>query len=442
MNPLRPETYHVGLETYRRNCPLSKITYGASTDGVRITDKEISCFEDDCEENEESDFECDETTGLPEPGEAEVENLTSSSHPNNEVNKHKIDKSENERLPSSSNQQAQKANNNKQASRPRSHSKDQPERPHSNSEDPEILYDKQNDRYYKRVKIITALIGLVVGRGHMGKNSIEKQTNCRLKFPKSSQKKEAELEIQSNYRKNIIKCEELVLERFAAARKKIAPTHFIAFAVKNKGFQDEYAQLIDKIIASEDIKKECKDKKLYLPPEKLHLTISVLRLFTDEDINRAKVCLDTIFRTKVREIMNGEHSLQAEFPDFGHFETCTREKLNVLFANVVSTDEKLQNLADAIDTKLAEEELSIPRKTKQVKLHMTVLNTKYLDDGTGANEKHDSWRQKEFIDARAIFEQFGKLNLGPVIIKEVQLCEIHSADPTTKTYKTLFSKEL
>ena len=46
-----------------------------------------------------------------------------------------------------------------------------------------------------RVKVVTALIGFVVGRGHMGKNSIEKQTNCRLKFPKSSQKKEAELGI-------------------------------------------------------------------------------------------------------------------------------------------------------------------------------------------------------------------------------------------------------
>ena len=44
-------------------------------------------------------------------------------------------------------------------------------------------------------------------------------------------------------------------------------------------------------------------------------------------------------------------------------------------------------MADAIDNKLAEEELSIPRKTKQVKLHMTVLNTKYLEDGTGTNEK-------------------------------------------------------
>jgi len=282
---------------------------------------------------------------------------------------------------------------------------------------------KIGDVFSKKVIFPRKLIGLFAGRERRNVQNIEKKYGCEIKLPNKGEKKmEVEIEIKSNNTDKLKECAQHVLDNIKSLRKKAFPTHFFSIPINDAEFCKQYQTYVQAIQSSDEIPKNARINKIYVQPQKLHLTLSVLFLFTEKDINLAIECVNNVLNTKIRDIMGSDHSLRLNFPELEHFDKRKKDKIDVIYAKV-SSDERLQRIADILDEELSNMGLTKDEHKAPVSLHMTVINTKYLNE---------PWQH--FISAVEIFDKFGKLNFKPVDINEIHLCEM-SSDIETKSYK-------
>ena len=242
-----------------------------------------------------------------------------------------------------------------------------------------VKYDPKQESYNDSLRMPSALIGFLRGREGHKQKKLESKFRCNIHFPKKrSNKMETEIKIASTESANsVLNCRQEIEQLLVQARKQAMPTHFVSIPIFDPRLREQYQTLVKRIMEDEETPEECKNVKLFLPTAKLHLTICVLKLFTDEELDRAKRHLDELFRTdKIREILANNATIRLQFPALEHFADRSPDKVAVLFARAES--ERMQKLANVVDDALAETGLSERRKTENVVLHMTVMNTKYL----------------------------------------------------------------
>uniref|UniRef100_A0A915ETJ2 A-kinase anchor protein 7-like phosphoesterase domain-containing protein n=1 Tax=Ditylenchus dipsaci TaxID=166011 RepID=A0A915ETJ2_9BILA len=211
--------------------------------------------------------------------------------------------------------------------------------------------------------------------------------------------------------------------------KSTSPTHFVSVELSNDVLRKAYTELVENIRTDESIPEQCQEKSLFRPVEKLHLTISVLRLPTEEDKEVAKKCVDGVFQKQIREILEHEHQIPVQFDGLDFFGYGS-SKANVIFAKIVS--DKLQQIANAIDDSLFKTGLAEKRKTEDVKLHLTLINTKNAKKGF-------KYRK---INASALLEKFGDFKFDSVMVNEVKICCMREVDPSTNGYQAIHSVKL
>ncbi|KAF7639239.1 KH domain-containing protein, partial [Meloidogyne graminicola] len=248
-----------------------------------------------------------------------------------------------------------------------------------------IKYDPKESTYYDRIQIPGSLIGLIKGKEGYKQRVMEKEFGCKIHFPKKKEKvhgKMTEIKISSiQSAENVKKCLDALEIAVEKARKQAMPTHFVAVPIglKSVKIREQYANLVQTIRADEELPDECKNPDLFISPSKLHLTICVLRLFTEEEVNSAKQFLNELFLSEaIKELFTNFDvpNIQLEFTELGHFIDRPSDKIAVLFAKCIS--DRMQKLANIIEDSLSSSFLTEKRKSSEVVLHMTVINTKYL----------------------------------------------------------------
>ncbi|CAK5049810.1 unnamed protein product [Meloidogyne enterolobii] len=225
---------------------------------------------------------------------------------------------------------------------------------------------------------------------------MEKEFGCKIHYPKKKEKvhgKMTEIKITSpQSAENVLKCRNALEVAVEKARKQAMPTHFVSVPVglTSVKIREQYQNFVHSIRADEDLPEDCRNPDLFITPSKLHLTLCVLRLFTEEDVNSAKQFLDELFQSEAV---------------------------------------KLQKLANIVEESLSASFLTEKRKSKEVVLHMTMMNTKYLRE-----------KKRSFLNVSKLLEKFGKLNFDPVNVTELHLCEMSSltdAELALETYKCI-----
>uniref|UniRef100_A0A914IEG6 K Homology domain-containing protein n=1 Tax=Globodera rostochiensis TaxID=31243 RepID=A0A914IEG6_GLORO len=285
-----------------------------------------------------------------------------------------------------------------------------------------VQYNKAEQYFYDSLRVPTDLVGLLCGKDGNRRNKIAEQNRCTLRFPKK-QKPGSQTEIELSSTENALHvqaCREALEKALVDARQKAAPTHFISVPIFDAAFRAQFSEMVDRICADETLPEELRNKKMYMTPSKLHLTLSVFKLFTEEEIQRVRHFLDEQFRSKnIRDILEGtDGKLRIEFRSLQNLGN-QPEQCRVLFAQPKA--ESLQCLANALDDALTQAGLVQKRRSDDVLLHMTVLNTKYL------------WKGWQTVDATQLLEKFGQLQFPPVDVEELHLCSMrgnaNASDP-------------
>lgn len=285
-----------------------------------------------------------------------------------------------------------------------------------------IKYDSRNKCYYTSLHVPLPQLGSVIGFKNSNKQKLEKATNCKLKVDSVT----GMIEVSADSSDSVRKCKDKILALLDGGNSKPRPTHFVSVELSNKVLQKSYSELVENIRTGESTSEHCREESLFRPIEKLHLTISVLRLMTEEEKEVVKRCIDKLFQNEIREMLKQEHQIPVHFDGLDFFGSGP-SKANVIYAKIVS--DRLQKIANVIDDSLFETGLAEKRRTKDVKLHLTLINTKNAKKGF-KNRK---------INATALLKKYANFKFDSVMANEVRICSMVGVDPATNGHQAIHS---
>ncbi|KAI1726774.1 AKAP7 2'5' RNA ligase-like domain-containing protein [Ditylenchus destructor] len=416
MDPLNVQVYQVESDIYRRNVPFEKvnqISQQGHSDFTKLDNEELSDY---------ADAGCDERVSIPKESandELEVQQTT--------VLRQEVIKDDNlQNMQKYEATAACTSSIDSQAS-------------NANSEDEEIekiqsvveettstiaspvVFDEKRKIYQTKLPVANSLIGWVLGPRGTVKQKLEKSLNCRLYIDK----RKGCVEVSAETVEIIQKCQIQIEKLLSDGKAKSMPTHFVSVELSDDILKKKYAELVELICSSEDISEQCKEKTLFRPVEKLHLTISVLKLFTQDDEEAVKKCIKEAFEQNVRKLLNGDFKIKVDFDGFDCFDK-DPTKARVLYAKISS--EQLQKVADAIDDALFKTGLASKRRTAEVTLHLTIMNTKYARSNLKLRK----------MDVTSVLEKIENFKFEPVEVNEIRVCIMQGVDKVTNGYPSIF----
>ncbi|ENN72522.1 hypothetical protein YQE_10862, partial [Dendroctonus ponderosae] len=197
-------------------------------------------------------------------------------------------------------------------------------------------------------------------------------------------------------------------------RLKSAPLQFTCIPCTHPTIQKSFLYLRSQLLSMQD-EIPGLDASIFMSHLKLHVTIDVYSLFDEVERAEAVKALEE-YRPTLEELLQrtGPMSL-----DIGTLD-CMNSNLknvNVLYANARFRDESPQVTLQAVVDGIAEHfyQRGLARKDpRSIKLHMTVLNSKYRKSCKGKWTRHG-------VDATKILERFKDFHFGQCSFDAVHL---------------------
>lgn len=167
----------------------------------------------------------------------------------------------------------------------------------------------------------------------------------------------------------------------------------------------------------------------FLKTGKLHLTISTLALLDNYERNKMISFMNKNLRKIIDEVLNdsnlkGQKKYQFTLKNVDIMND-DPSSVRILYACVNDNNQFVQKLADRINDALNEFGYTTDTRSR-VKLHATLMNTRYLSN---------KGKQYQTFDACGILKEFKNFYLGKVDLSEVHLL-ISGTKDETGSYKS------
>ena len=247
----------------------------------------------------------------------------------------------------------------------------------------------------------------IVGKGGVVKKRLEGETNTRIEVPKPHEKKDL-IKVQYKSEDSFSSLEFRIENIVEKARKRERPSHFLSIPVKSEAISKNLAKF----------QEICEDKihphKIQYP-NKLHLTLGVLKLFSKNEVEKATQVLKE-FAPKIPYILCGR-PLRGTLKNL-EIMNDEPQSVSVLYSELILRDEsdRLQHLADQCFELFVEKDLMDyegNRNSSSVKLHCTLINTRWNSEGPRT------------IDASEILsEEFELQTFGDCVLETLDLNEM------------------
>jgi activating signal cointegrator complex subunit 1 len=287
--------------------------------------------------------------------------------------------------------------------------------------DDELPIVEGKDDFSFEVSAPSQFMGLIIGRQGKTKQSIEQLSGCRLNLPAKNSSEET-VTIRGPTRKAVIQANERLSIILAEARRKAQFTHFLSIPL---GIDPKIREAALKLqndfhkIATEKAIRGY-DASIAMAAPQLHLTVFLLKLLTQSEVKKAADILQSlapkiydaletrslVLQVKGLEIMNDDPS------------AC-----DVLYVKVSenNNEKRLLNVCALILHEFEKHGLVDDSQQQQqgrpVKLHATILNTRYRQNSSGS-------RERQSFDARPFLElDNNKTDLGSVKINALHLSQ-------------------
>lgn len=217
------------------------------------------------------------------------------------------------------------------------------------------------------------------------------------------------------------------------------PTHFLSFRLSNPSVCENFREFKNRIIEEFGI-----DERLFVNEGKLHLTVGVLHLLSTKEVEKATTVLTTRIYDIVHSVLAESKTTKLELEMEG-LEIMNDDPYmtDVVYAKVSDHDEILQKISDSIFNEFVKEELA-EKKHNRVKIHCTLLNSKFLsDNGQDDRDRNKTKdRTRYCFDASVFLKKYEKNKFGKVVIDMVYLNELGKPSSSDGYYNTVNSVEL
>ncbi|KAK7090064.1 activating signal cointegrator 1 complex subunit 1-like [Littorina saxatilis] len=267
----------------------------------------------------------------------------------------------------------------------------------------------------------------IIGKRGDTKRRLETETRTQIRIPRAGQ--EGEIVIQGHDKKGVISAKTRVEVLVESARQKQPFTHFLSIPIQSEEIWERFEEFKFQIM-DDDARESAVDPSIFQTPQKLHMTIGTMVLLNDKEIQRAKDLLHQCFDDLLEPILQGSPL----FIDIRGLEYMNDDPgaVDVLYAKVQPSPEadKLQMLVDRLVDKFVSANL-MQRQYERVKLHITVINTLFRKDPSGASAPQQSnargpSRDRESFSAISILQKFGDFDFGPYQVDSVELSQRYS----------------
>ncbi|XP_049822818.1 activating signal cointegrator 1 complex subunit 1-like isoform X2 [Aethina tumida] len=250
--------------------------------------------------------------------------------------------------------------------------------------------------------------------------SLSDETETEIHIPTKSEN--GKLMISGASEENIKLVLKELLPCIGQIRKQTGPVQFLAIKTTNEEIICNFEKFKSEVLSLDGIKGM--HESIFQKAEKLHLTIDVLSLLNEQEINEAITALNE-YKHKLNEIIEKFGPLKIRISGLDCMNNTTNN-VHVMYSNaeIVSDNQEasLQTIVNNIAEYFYEKGL-LKSYSNPVKLHMTVINTKYRQ-GTPKKGYNRKWQKRIPFDATKIMDKYKDFYFGECIFDSVYLCLI------------------
>uniref|UniRef100_A0A8C7AZL6 Activating signal cointegrator 1 complex subunit 1 n=1 Tax=Neovison vison TaxID=452646 RepID=A0A8C7AZL6_NEOVI len=216
----------------------------------------------------------------------------------------------------------------------------------------------------------------IVGKRGDTRKKLEVETKTSISIPKPGQ--DGEIVITGQHRGGVISARTRIDVLLLTFRRKQPFTHFLAFFLNEVEVQERFLKF------QEEVLEKCSmdhgvDSTIFQNPKKLHLTIGMLVLLSEQEIQQTCEMLQQCKEDFIDDISGGK-PLEVEMAGIEYMND-DPGMVDVLYAKVHMKDgsNRLQELVDRVLERFQASGL-IVKEWNSVKLHATVMNTLFRKD--------------------------------------------------------------
>ncbi|CAH0557145.1 unnamed protein product [Brassicogethes aeneus] len=261
---------------------------------------------------------------------------------------------------------------------------------------------------------------------HFNEKEVAQKTQTRILMPKYTKRgTKNDIIIEGQSEDGIKEAANELVSAIGQTRKQILATHFISIPLLSTEIQENFNKFKPRLTVLEIEGIENMEECIFISPLKLHLTLTVFCLF-EEELHEATKALQE-YKEKFVSLFKKYGSLKIKVEGINIMNN-NPKKVDVLYANAKIThdDEEvdLQKIVDDVSEYFYERGLCKENKDS-VKLHMTLINTRYRNSDQSTNIKK-RFQRRIHIDATQILEKYKDFEFGCCDFNSLHLSEMGS----------------
>ncbi|CAH8594377.1 unnamed protein product [Schistosoma turkestanicum] len=316
--------------------------------------------------------------------------------------------------------------------------------------DPETIELNQkimvvDNGYNAAIKVPPLFHKFIIGVQHSKRKMLEDEFRCCIDVPNPGSNSST-VSVTGPSRFNVLNACRRILWIVSDARNRCQPTHFICLPVTCPTVKDNFQTFQESILqaaskcSSDDFMGV--DSSIFHSVSTLHFTLVTLVLADEAEVEKACEALTTFSKSQRGIQLFATGPLKLTIKDLEYMND-DPTSVHVLYAKLAESPDtqRLQTIANELTSLLAEQNLISTgsyRPDNNVKLHMTLLNSKYRQERSNRNVSS----QRFPPNARTSFSITGILKIaGNFCFTENQsfhqicLCDRLSFDSSTQFYK-------
>ncbi|XP_012256906.2 activating signal cointegrator 1 complex subunit 1 isoform X1 [Athalia rosae] len=257
----------------------------------------------------------------------------------------------------------------------------------------------------------------LVGPKGLTRKKLEMETSTSIQIPRLGQ--DGDIVLIGQSRKKIKSARYKIDDFIRPLRTKLRITHFLSIPANGEDVRSRFEKFKESVLKS-DMPMQGVEESIFQNPHKLHLTLGVLWLLDDSEKEKAVRALEHCNENIIKPIIlkNGPILLTIRGVDYMNDDPAN---VAVLYGKVHSNNDVLQSIANEIVNYFVEIGLAKLEIQKKVKLHMTLMNTKFKNDENQASSK-----RRDKFDARNILEAHKDTKFGEFIWDSIHISQFRT----------------
>ena len=257
----------------------------------------------------------------------------------------------------------------------------------------------------------------IIGSKNTSRKRLEAETRTVIQIPNIGH--DGDVVIIGHDRKGVITARRRINLLIAASRKRLTYTHFLSIPLNEGHVIMKFNMFKNDVLTNSGKTSKGVDETIFQIPSKLHLTLGVLTLLDDAEINQAIEALNYCKEHVVKPLIKKYGQIQIRIKGTEIMNDDPTDA-KVLYARISNTNEALQEIVDTITDHYAD--IGILRKERdKVKLHVTLMNTSFkLHNEELSNKTRGSF------DATEIMKAHENTCFGEVPLKQIHLSQRHT----------------